>query len=54
MGVFKKKTKDERLEELEKKRQKEEVNIEDYNALENKWWPCVRQNTLFLMEGIFL
>lgn len=50
MGVFKKKTKEQRLEELEKKRKKEEVNIEDYNALENKWWPCIRQNTLFLME----
>ena len=53
-GLFKKKTKEERLEELEKKRKKEEVNIEDYNALDNKWWPCIRQNTLFLMEGTFL
>ena len=50
MGVFKKKTKEERLEELEKKRKKEEGNIEDYNALENKWWPCIRQNTLFHMR----
>ena len=54
MNVFKKKTSEERLEELEAKRKKEEVNIEQYNALENKWWPTIRQNTLFLMEGTFL
>ena len=54
MGYFKKKTDEEKLEELEAKRKKEETNIEQYNALENKWWPCIRQNTLFLMEGIFL
>ena len=53
MNVFKKKTSEERLEELEAKRKKEEVNIEQYNALENKWWPTIRQNTLFLMEGTF-